>query len=137
MKFVTLAGGKRSIPNAKKHLIDWNKKSRSKIQFNVKAFLKKYWENKIIFEEFPVAGTKLSFDFYNANEKIAIEVQGQQHTKYVPFFHGKYKINYIDQLRRDKQKLDFCELNSIKLVEVYYSDTISKELFENQGIVLI
>lgn len=137
MKFQTLTGKTRSIQNPKKYLIDWNGRSRSKIQFNVKRFLKDFWLKKTIFEEFPVAGTKLSFDIYNANEKIAIEVQGEQHTKYVPFFHGKHKINYIDQLRRDKQKLDFCELNSIKLVEVYYSDTISKELFKKQGITLI
>tara|TARA_Y100000592_G_C5298356_1_gene234262 strand:- start:203 stop:616 length:414 start_codon:yes stop_codon:yes gene_type:complete len=137
MKFQTLVGGTRSIPNAKKYLIDWKGKSRSKIQFAVKHFLSRYWVNKVVFEEFPMAGTRLSFDIYNANDKIAIEVQGQQHTKYTPFFHGKYKINYIDQLRRDKQKLDFCELNSIKLVEVYYNDTINKELFTKQGIVLL
>ena len=137
MKFKTLIGGTRSIPNVKKFLIDWQGKSRSKIQFQVKVFLSNYWQNKIVFEEFPMAGTRLSFDLYNANDKIAVEVQGQQHTKYTPFFHGKYKINYIDQLRRDKQKLDFCELNSIKLVEVYYNDTINKELFTKQGIVLL
>jgi len=137
MKFQTLTGGIRSISNARKYLIDWRGKSRSKIQFAVKDFLSHYWDSKVVFEEFPMAGTRLSFDIYNANDKIAIEVQGQQHTKYTPFFHGKYKINYIDQLRRDKQKLDFCELNSIKLVEVYYSDRINKELFKKQGIILI
>ena len=120
MKFKTLTGLERRIKKPNKYLIDWETKSKSKIQFKTKRYLHKYWGSHIVFEEFPVAGTRLTFDFFNASEKIAVEVQGQQHTKYTPFFHGKYKINYIDQLRRDKQKYDFCKINGIKLVEVYY-----------------
>lgn len=137
MKFKTLSGKERSITKAHKYLIDWDGKSRSKIQFSVKSFLKEFWSKKIVFEEFPVAGTRLSFDIFNASEKIAIEVQGQQHTKYTPFFHGKNKYNYINQLFRDKEKFDFCKLNEIKLIEIYYSDKVSKELFKEQGVTLI
>ena len=137
MKFKTLIGNTRTIRNPKKYLVDWDGKSRSKIQFEVKKFLKEFWSKKIVFEEFPVAGTKLSLDLFNANDSIAIEVQGQQHTKYTPFFHGKNKINYIDQLRRDKQKLDFCNLNNIKLIEVYYSDKVDKNFFKKHGVSLI
>lgn len=136
MKFVTLTGAVRSVKFPQKYRIDWKKKSRSKIQFNAKRFLSKFWKKHVVFEEFPVAGTRLTFDFFNATEKVAIEVQGQQHTKYTPFFHGKYKINYIDQLKRDKQKLDFCKMNDIKLVEIYYNDELSKQLFEEQGVTL-
>ena len=93
MRFNTLTGVTRTVKKAKNYLIDWDSPSRSKIQFQTKQFLKKYWSKHIVFEEFPVAGTKLSLDFYNANKKIAVEVQGKQHTKYVPFFHGKNKIN--------------------------------------------
>ena len=137
MKFKTLTGGVRSVSNAKKYIINWKGKSRSKLQFSVKKFLEQYWLHDIVFEEFPMAGTKLSFDIFNANKSIAIEVQGQQHVKYTPFFHGGNKINYIDQLRRDKQKSDFCKANSIKLIEIYYNDKISKALFKKQGLVLL
>ena len=78
MKFKTLIGNTRTIRNPKKYLVDWDGKSRSKIQFEVKKFLKEFWLKKIVFEEFPVAGTKLSLDLFNANDSIAIEVQGQQ-----------------------------------------------------------
>ena len=91
MQFKTLTGRTRRIVKPKKYLIDWSAPSRSKLQYGVKKLLKKYWGKHVVFEEFPVAGTKLSLDFYNANKKIAIEVQGDQHTKYVPFFHGKNK----------------------------------------------
>lgn len=136
MRFKTLTGSIRTVKKAKNYLIEWDGKSRSKIQYNAKQFLKKYWSKHIVFEEFPVAGTRLSLDFYNANKKIAIEVQGRQHTKYVPFFHGKNKINYLNQLKRDRDKLQFCELNDIELVEIYDGDELSEKLFESFGVKL-
>ena len=63
----------------------------------------------------------LSLDFYNANKKIAIEVQGDQHVKFVKHFH-KTRLKYLEQLKRDQKKLDFCELNGIKLVEICLRD---------------
>ncbi|NCF42127.1 MAG: hypothetical protein GWP32_04455 [Bacteroidetes bacterium] len=136
MRFNTLTGAKRTVKKPKKFLIDWDGKSRSKIQFSAKQFLKKYWSKHVVFEEFPVAGTKLSLDFYNANKKIAVEVQGKQHTKYVPFFHGKNKINYINQLKRDQDKLKFCEINDIQLVEIYDGEEVNEKLFQNFGVIL-
>ena len=135
MKFKTLTGGLKRLPRTKNYLIDWLKKSRSKRQFKTKQFLKEYWKDHVVFEEFPVAGTKMTLDFYNANKKIAIEVQGEQHTKYVPFFHGR-RGNFASQLRRDERKLAFCELNKIKLVEIYPDDTLGKKLFRAQGVYL-
>ena len=136
MKFVDRYGKERNLKNAKKYLIDWEKPSRSKFQTTVKKFLYKYWKNDIVFEEFRVVGSRLTLDFYNANKKIAVEVQGKQHTKYVPFFHGKNKINYINQLKRDQDKLKFCELNDIQLVEIYDGDEVNEKLFESFGVIL-
>lgn len=136
MKFKTLTGSTRKVIGVQKYIIDWESKSRSKFQKSVKDFLRAYWDRDVVFEEFPVAGTRMTLDFYNANEKIAIEVQGGQHTKYVPFFHGNYKNNYLMQLKRDHQKNDFCELNDIKLVEVYEKDKLSKDFFKKLDILL-
>lgn len=136
MKFKTLNGAVRSIPRVKKYLIDWDAKSKSKIQKATKDFLKEFWLKHVVFEEFPVAGTKMSLDFYNANKRIAIEVQGQQHVKYTPFFHGNNKYNYINQLRRDQNKQEFCEINDIKLIEIYSTKELTKEFFKNSGTLL-
>ena len=136
MKFKTLHGGLKRIPKVRKYIVNWDAESKSKIQFRTKQFLKKYWTNNVVFEEFPVAGTRLTLDLYNASKKIAVEVQGQQHRKYVPFFHGKYKSNYIDQLRRDKQKQEYCKINDIQLIEVYDSDKLGKRLFKKLGVSL-
>lgn len=136
MKFKTLTGSTRKIIGIQKYNIDWGGDSKSKFQKSVKDFLKKYWQRQVVFEEFPVAGTRMTLDFYNANKKIAIEVQGGQHTKYVPFFHGKYKNNYLMQLKRDHQKHDFCELNDIKLIEIYEKDKLSEAFFKKMDISL-
>ena len=135
MKFIDLYGRQRNLKNAKKYLIKWEKPSRSKFQTRVKEFLRSYWEHDVVFEEFRVVGSRLTLDFYNANKKIAEEVQGAQHTKYVKFFH-KNKFKYSDQLKRDEKKLQFCNTNNIKLAEVYPQDRITASLFDDQEIYL-
>ena len=135
MKFYDSYGKIRNLKTPKKYLIDWDTGSRSKFQKRVKDFLSKYWRRDIVFEEFKIVGTRLSLDFYNANKKIAIEVQGDQHVKYVKHFH-KNRLKYLEQLKRDQKKLDFCEMNDIVLIEIYSSDTIDEELFTSQGIYL-
>ena len=101
-----------------------------------KRFFKRYWYNHVTFEEFPVVGTRLSLDFYNANKRVAVEVQGSQHTKYNKFFHGGHKNNYLEQLKRDQIKAEFCEVNDIILVEIYDSDIINKSLFKKFDVTL-
>ena len=137
MKFKTIHGSVRSVKKPQKYLINWDGKSLSDFQFSVKSFLKPFWGSHIVFEEFPIAGTRLSLDFFNASKNIAIEVQGAQHTKYTPFFHGNNKSNFISQLKRDKDKLHFCTINDIKLIEIYPEDKINKTLFKKQGVTLI
>ena len=78
--------------NVSKYKIDWEKKSRSKIQFAVKQFLKPHWCYQVCFEEFPVFGSKMSVDILNATKKIAIEVNGPQHKKFNKFFHNNLLI---------------------------------------------
>ena len=135
MELLTIYGKKKRCKNLRKYLIDWETSSRSKFQTTVKKFIKIYWDQDVVFEEFPVVGSRLSLDFYNANKKVAIEVQGQQHTKYVKFFHQN-RFKYLDQLKRDQNKEKFCDLNDITLVTIFQNDIIDKDLFEIQGVIL-
>ena len=82
----------------------------------------------------PLVGSRMSFDFYNATNNIAIEVQGEQHLKYTPFFHGKAKSNFISQIRRDNSKEQYCKLNNIKFIEVYPKDDLSVSLLKSLEI---
>ena len=136
MEFKTIDGKVKRVKNLKKRIINWEASSRSKRQKAVKDFLKDYWYNHVTFEEFPVVGTRLSLDFYNANKRVAVEVQGSQHTKYNKFFHGGHKNNYLEQLKRDQIKAEFCEVNDIILVEIYDSDIINKSLFKKFDVTL-
>ena len=55
--------------NVKKYLINWDKPSRSNLQFKFKKFFQTYWKNHIVYEEFPVYGTMLKVDLLNATKK--------------------------------------------------------------------
>ena len=133
MTFETLLGKRRRLKKPLNYLIDWEKGSRSKLQAKVKDFLKVFWDGDVVFEEFHVVGSSVTLDFYNATKNIEIEVQGKQHTKYNKFFHKENKINYLNQLKRDDEKLAFCDLNHIKLLEVHEGrvdfDELHKSIF--------
>lgn len=90
----------------------------------------------IVFEEFPVPKTRLSVDFLNHSKGIVVEVQGNQHIKYVKHFHGGRRTKYLEQLKRDELKYKFCEANNFVLVEIYESDILSAELFKRFGVEL-
>ena len=110
--------GKLQSKNVRKYLIDWEKPSRSKIQFKTKQFLKPFWKNQIVYEEFPVYGTRMKVDILNATKKIAIEVQGAQHTSFNKFFHGNSRLKYLQSIKRDYQKHQWLEKNKYFLVEI-------------------
>ena len=120
-----------------KYKIKWDGKSRSKFQRRVKQFLKPYWFSSIVFEEFPVYGTRLKVDIINLTKKIAVEAQGRQHEEFVKHFHGT-KANLLNSMRRDGEKREWLEYNGFQLVEIYEKDILSIEFFESQfGIKLL
>ena len=120
--------GKAVSKNVSQYLIDWDASSRSKVQFNTKQFLKKYWKNHIVYEEFPVFGSRLKVDIINATLKIAVEVHGRQHSAFNKFFHGDYRLNYLKSIKRDVAKENWLSLNKFQLVEIYENEV--KDLTE-------
>ena len=135
MIFLSTAGRSTKLKNSTKYLIKWDQKCRSKIQKRVKDLLNQYWFADIVFEEMPVIGTRLTIDFYNANKKIALEVDGNQHYKFNKFFHGNSRQNFLSQLQRDDKKEYFCEINNIKLVRILESDKIDEELLKKLELI--
>ena len=138
MKWKDLQGRIKS-KSMLKYTINWDKESKSAMQKTVKDFLRPYWESSVCFEEMPCVGTRLSLDIVNASRKVAVEVQGQQHEKHIPYFHGESKLAYVDQIVRDADKAQWCEVNDLILVEIYarHIPTLSVEWFEESyGVVL-
>ena len=131
--------GKLQSRNVTRFLIDWDAKSRSKIQFKVKNFLKKYWKNQIVYEEFPVYGTRMKVDILNATKKIAIEVQGSQHGQFNKFFHGNSRQKYLNSIKRDVQKAEWLDQNEYTLIEIEEKEVklLSKTYFSSKFNIAI
>lgn len=70
----------------------------------------------------PVTGGdfNLELDCYNPELKLALEYNGAQHYKYIPFFH-KNKEAFLNQKYRDEMKRTKCKENGIRLIEVPYT----------------
>tara|TARA_R100000734_G_C3292871_1_gene84456 strand:+ start:580 stop:993 length:414 start_codon:yes stop_codon:yes gene_type:complete len=134
MIFLCTNGRKKKISNSVKYLIDWDADCKSGIQKTVKNVLYNNWFADVVFEEFPVAGTRLTFDFFNATKNIAVEVDGNQHYKYNKFFHSNSRQNFLSQLKRDEKKEYFCEINNITLFRILESEIVEGE-FPNEAFL--
>ena len=70
----------------------------------------------------PVTGGdfNLELDCYDPELGIAVEYNGVQHYKFIPFFH-KNKEAFLNQKYRDDMKRRICKENGILLIEVPYT----------------
>ena len=70
----------------------------------------------------PVTGGdfNLELDCFNPELKLALEYNGAQHYKYVPYFH-RNKEAFYNQKYRDEMKRTKCKEHGIKLIEVPYT----------------
>jgi hypothetical protein len=126
--------------NVKRYSINWQAKSRSKLQFKFKEFFYPYWKNHIVYEEFPVYGSMLKIDLLNATKKIAVEIQGSQHESFNKFFHDNSRLKYLESIKRDVKKEKWIELNEFKFLELYEDDlkNLSPQYIEEKcGILII
>lgn len=56
---------------------------------------------------------------YN-NKTYYIEYNGEQHYRYIPYFHKGGSIDFENQVRRDEVLRDYCKENNIYLIEIKY-----------------
>jgi hypothetical protein len=103
----------------------WKKKEvgsgRGLFQSKVGDILEDKYPADIILEEFPCSGEGLFLDFFLPRSKIAVEVQGPQHKKFVAFFHNT-KADFQKQVQRDKRKESWCEINEIRLIKIDWGE---------------
>lgn len=67
----------------------------------------------------------LYLDFYIPLFKVAIETDGQQHSKYSNFL-SKNPLNFIKQKINDRLKEEWCKLNNIQLIRLDYSEDMDE-----------
>ena len=67
-----------------------------------------------------VTDKNLELDIFNEDIKVAIEFNGEQHYKYIPFFHKNYEA-FLNQRYRDEMKKGKCKEEGIHLIEIPYT----------------
>ena len=106
-----------------------------------RVLLKEMFRGYNIYEEVKLPGSVkpskksvLYLDFYIPNAIMAVEVHGQQHFKYVPYFH-KSKAGFAMAKKRDLDKKEWCRVNGIDLVELRWYDSIEywRDKIERRG----
>jgi hypothetical protein len=61
-------------------------------------------------------------DFWLPLRNKIIEVHGEQHYKFVPFFHGT-QLNFLASKANDNKKKEWCLINGIVLVELPFNES--------------
>ena len=122
--------GREYAWNLTSYSVDANdKRKRSKFHVRARKLLKTIFHSYRILEEVKLPGSTeshrkgvLYLDFYIPQIMMAIEVHGQQHYDYTPFFH-KNKADFALAQVKDDDKIRWCELNKIDIIVLRYSDT--------------
>jgi len=102
--------------------------ARSTLHLKTREILLEKYPTLTICEECPITlrrGEIAYIDFYLPLLKIAIEVNGEQHFKYIPHFHGSAQV-FLRAKKRDRDKAEWCERNGIKLVNLNYNEDIEE-----------
>lgn len=106
------------------HVYPNDRRSRSEPHLKCRTLLTQMYPMDRFLEELPLPGSnKLSADFYLPWRNIVIEVHGEQHYKFIPFFHGN-KMKFLESRQRDLKKIDWCNMNNIGVIELPHFETL-------------
>ena len=101
-----------------------SKKSRGESEVHAsleRIFQRKFYHGRPDFLRNPITGNyNLELDCYNSDIGLAVEYNGEQHYKYIPFFHQN-KEAFKNQLYRDELKRRMCKDAGVTLIEVPYT----------------
>jgi hypothetical protein len=74
----------------------------------------------------PIRKSQIAYlDFYLPLLRWCVEVHGEQHYKFVPYYHGNM-MSFLKSQKKDKEKREWCELNNIKYIELPYNENIEQ-----------
>lgn len=112
-------------PNYDRDISEGKKESKGEAECRrvlQKIFGRPFLSQRPDFLRNPVTGGEfnLELDCYDPELKLAVEYNGIQHYKYVPYFHRNHE-HFINQKYRDDMKRRMCKDNGIILIEVPYT----------------
>jgi hypothetical protein len=88
-----------------------------------RIFQKPFYHGRPNFLKNPINNYNLELDCYNSEIGLAVEYNGEQHYKYIPFFHQN-KEAFTNQLYRDELKRRLCKEAGVVLIEVPYTVSV-------------
>lgn len=120
MKVIGLDGREYVWPGKGHGEMAQSELNKSGLHKKIYEFLKLQFPLDVILQEIPLPGTSvppLRLDFFIPNRMLAVEADGEQHYKFVPFFH-ETMVGFRKAQARDKKKLAWLENNNIQLVRL-------------------
>jgi|SRR6056300_1778813 hypothetical protein len=103
-------------------------KNKSSLHVLARELIEELFPGLSVYEEVTLPGSKklgrsslLYADFFIPDSMLVIEVHGRQHYEYCSFFH-KDKIDFINAKKRDADKIEWCEMNDIKIAVLPFNE---------------
>ena len=103
-------------------------KNKSSLHVLARELIEELFPGLSVYEEVTLPGSKklgrsslLYADFFIPDSMLVIEVHGRQHYEYCSFFH-KDKIDFINAKKRDADKIEWCEMNYIKIAVLPFNE---------------
>lgn len=92
--------------------------NKSSLHLTARGLISDAFPTMQVLEEVPITLRKnetLYLDFYLPLKKLCIEVHGEQHYKFVGFYHNNM-LSFLKSQKRDREKQEWCEINGIKYI---------------------
>lgn len=128
MNRVTGLDGKEYKFNFTKYRNRKFRNNKSSYHLQARDIIKEIWPTSSLYEEITLPGSKrlgrgslLYADFFLPELMLVVEVHGKQHYEYSPFFH-KDKMDFALAKQRDRDKIEWCGLNDIKVAVLPYNE---------------
>jgi len=139
MRVKKLNSTKEVLIRARDYAIDWEKDGASKLEVRFRDLIYPKWKDSIVLFQFRIPGSLMRLDFLNCNKRLVVEIHGPQHENFNKHFHNNSRINYLESIKRDAMKWEWCNQNKITVLELKERDLdkFSTEYIEKEfGVIL-
>jgi len=120
----------------KGHIAKGRAINKSSLHLTARSLIKEIFPTLQVLEEVPIPVRKnetLFLDFYLPLNETCIEVHGEQHYKFVQFYH-QTSLGFMKHKKKDRDKKYWCEKNNIRYIELPYNEGLEdwKERLTNE-----
>lgn len=120
MKVVGLDGREYNW-NYSKYYKRKSRSGKSKAHNEALELVESLYPYYTVYEEVTLPGSQiigrqslLFADLFLPQLSLIVEVHGQQHYEYTPYFHGD-RMGFVRACKRDRDKAEWCRLNDISI----------------------